>query len=209
VAGNTHGGHNKALNETEDGALKQYLNFLIYIGKDPNLHTIQQAANSLLRAGGSTRILGQDWSKNWFSRNQKWYKSLRTKTPAAEQKTSHLTATIESHFSDFRNSQIKYGIAQDNIYNMGETGFRIGCLGSQIVITHLNTRAVYLSDPDNRKMVTSIECISGGGFAIAPMIILAGSVLIEKLFDNHINDDFLFSISDSGYINSYLYIEWL
>jgi hypothetical protein len=107
-AGNTHGGHNKALNETEDGTLKQYLNFLIYIGKDPNLHTIQQAANLLLRAGGSTRILGRDWSKNWFSRNQKWYKSLRTKTLAAERKASHLTATIESHFSDFRNTQIKY-----------------------------------------------------------------------------------------------------
>ena len=144
-----------------------------------------------------------------FSRNQKWYKSLRTKTLAAERKASHLTATIESHFSDFRNAQIKYGIAQDDIYNMDETGFRIGCLGSQIVITHLNTKAVYLSVPDNRKMVTSVECISGGGFAIAPMIILAGSVLMKKHFDNHINDDVLFSISDSGYINSYLCIEWL
>ena len=40
-AGNTHGRHNKALSESEDGALKQYLNFLIYIRKDPNLHTIQ------------------------------------------------------------------------------------------------------------------------------------------------------------------------
>jgi hypothetical protein len=92
---------------------------------------------------------------------------------------------------------------------MDETGFRIGCLGSEIVITHLNTKAVYLSDPDNCEMVMSVEYISGDGFTIAPMIILAGSVLMEKHFDNHINYDVLFSISDSGYINSYLCMEWL
>jgi hypothetical protein len=45
------------------------------------------------------------------------------------------------------------------------------------VITHLNTKAVYLSNLSNREMVTSVECISGGGFVIASMIILARSML--------------------------------
>jgi DDE superfamily endonuclease len=76
------------------------------------------------------------------------------------------------------------------------------------VITHLNTKAVYLSDPDNREMVTSVECISGGGFVIASMIILAGSVLIEKHFDNSIDDDVLFD-SETGYTNAKLSMEWL
>ena len=58
--GKSKGGHNKALDETQDGALKRYINFLIYISKDPNLRTIQQAANSILRASGSDRILGRD-----------------------------------------------------------------------------------------------------------------------------------------------------
>ena len=47
-AGNTHGGHNKALNATQDSALKAYINFLIYINSEPNLSTIRQAGNSIL-----------------------------------------------------------------------------------------------------------------------------------------------------------------
>jgi hypothetical protein len=49
---------------------------------------------------------------------------------------------------------------------MDETGFRIGCLGGQLVITHLNTKAVYLSNLDNREMVSSIKCISGSRLAL-------------------------------------------
>ena len=41
----------------DEGALKAYVNFLIYINAEP---TIQQAGNSILRANGSNRILGRD-----------------------------------------------------------------------------------------------------------------------------------------------------
>jgi hypothetical protein len=75
------------------------------------------------------------------------------------------------------------------------------------VITHLATKAVYLSDPDNREMASSIECISSRGWAVKLMIILARSVLMEKHFDNIIDNDVLFAISESGYSNSYLGLE--
>jgi hypothetical protein len=50
TASNTCGGHNKALDETQEGALKLYINFLIYINSEPNLRTVQQAGNSILWA---------------------------------------------------------------------------------------------------------------------------------------------------------------
>jgi hypothetical protein len=77
------------------------------------------------------------------------------------------------------------------------------------VITRLNTEAVYLSNLDNREMVSSVECINGGGFALKLMIILAGSILMEKHFDNGIDDGVLFGMSESGYSNTYLGMEWL
>jgi hypothetical protein len=55
-----HGGHNKALDETQEAALKMYINFLIYINSEPDLRTIQQAGNSILRVCGSSQILGRD-----------------------------------------------------------------------------------------------------------------------------------------------------
>jgi hypothetical protein len=60
AAGNAHGGQNKALDEIQEGALKGYINFLIYINSEPNLHTIKQAGNSILQASGLDRILGRD-----------------------------------------------------------------------------------------------------------------------------------------------------
>jgi hypothetical protein len=104
------------------------------------------------------------------------------KTLFAERKVAHLTATIELHFMDFQGVLLKYKITQDDSYNMDETGFRIGCLGSQIMIRHLNTKAVYLSDLDNREMVSAVECISGSRFAIKLIIILA--VIASKLEGN-------------------------
>ena len=57
---NTHRGQNKALDEIQEGALKGYINFLIYINSEPNLSTIKQAGNSILQASGLNRILGRD-----------------------------------------------------------------------------------------------------------------------------------------------------
>jgi hypothetical protein len=51
-------------------------------------------------------------------------------------------------------------------------------------------------------MASSVECIKS-------MIILAGSILMEKHFDNAIDDGVLFAMSESGYSNAYLGIEWL
>ena len=42
----------------------------------------------------------------------------------------------------------KYGNSITDIYNIDETGFRIGVIAG-CVITHLLTKAVYLADPDN------------------------------------------------------------
>jgi len=41
------------------------------------------------------------------------------------------------------------------------------------------------------------------------MIILTRTVLIEKHFDNAIDNDVLFAMSESGYSNAYLGLEWL
>jgi hypothetical protein len=68
---------------------------------------------------------------------------------------------------------LKYRIIQDDFFNIDETGFWIRCLRSQLVITHLATKAVYLFNLDNCKMVSSVECINGGGWAVKSIIIIA------------------------------------
>jgi hypothetical protein len=92
---------------------------------------------------------------------------------------------------------------------MDETGFRIRCLHGRIVITHANTKAVYLADPDVRDWITTVETISAGGFTIPAMIILAGSIMLEKHFDNNLEDDILMAITSSGYSNNLMEMEYI
>jgi hypothetical protein len=92
---------------------------------------------------------------------------------------------------------------------MDETGCRIGCLGGRVVITHSSSRVVYLANPEVRDWITAIETISANGKTIPPMLILSGSIMLEKHFDNDLDDNTLFGITHSGYSNAIIGIEYI
>ena len=68
-----------------------------------------------------------------------------------------------------------------------KTGFHIGCLAGQIVFTRTD-RQVYILDPDNRELLTSIESISAIGKTTDPMMIMLGKQMKEKHFPKGLND---------------------
>jgi hypothetical protein len=127
----TKGGHNKALNHNQNEALKGYIEFLIYISQPPTQRAIRIAANKILIASGSSHQVGRDWVTRWLLRHKDFYKTIRPKTLQAERKATHQKSDILQHFLDFRTAIVKYGIAQDDVYNFDETGFRIGMLQDQ------------------------------------------------------------------------------
>jgi len=92
---------------------------------------------------------------------------------------------------------------------MDETGFRIGYISGHTVITHANIKAVYLADPDVRDWVIIVETISARGFAIPAMIILARVILIEKYFNNNLDNNSLLAITSSGYSNNLIGNEYI
>ena len=92
---------------------------------------------------------------------------------------------------------------------MDETGFRIGVLNGKIVIIYLNTKAVYLADPDNRESLTVIETVSAGGEAIALFLILKGEILLEEHFNNDLDAELVFATSSTGYINNILSLKYI
>jgi hypothetical protein len=92
---------------------------------------------------------------------------------------------------------------------MDETGFHIGVLNGKIVITHLNTKAVYLVDPDNRESLTTIETVSTRGEVIALFLILKGEILLEEYFNNDLNTEIVFATSSTRYINNALSLKYI
>ena len=203
------GGHNTALTTDQDAALKSYVSFLIHIGQPPNKQGLRSAANAILKTMGREIGVAKNWASRWLTRNKKWFHTVRARTLAAERKMSHQKEEFERHFEEFRSTCTEYGIAEEDIWNFDESGFRIGCLAGRIVITHASTKSVFLADPEQRESITSIECISGGGETIPPMLILSGSVMLEKHFQNSLHDDTLLAITKTGYTNQFLSLEWL
>jgi hypothetical protein len=92
---------------------------------------------------------------------------------------------------------------------MDETGFYISVLNGKIIIIYLNTKAVYLADPDNRELLTIIKTISTSSEAITLFLILKGEILLEEYFNNDLNTETVFAISSTGYINNVLSLKYI
>ena len=78
-----------------------------------------------------------------------------------------------------------------------------------MVITHLSTKAVYLADPDNQESITAVETVCADCNTIPPMLILKEDVLLERHFENDLENETLFAISLTGYSNKDLSMKYL
>jgi hypothetical protein len=73
------------------------------------------------------------------------------------------------------------GIQLENIYNFDETGFAMGLISSQKVVT----RAEFygrrrLLQPGNREWVTAIESICADGYSLPLYVIFKGKVALAS-----------------------------
>ena len=100
------------------------------------------------------------------------------------------------------------GILSEDIYNMDETGFRIGVGKDQLVITK-HQRAHYFGLPVNRESATVVEAIRGNGEVIPPFIILSGSAHMAKWYQTDLPLNTSMAVSPTGYTNDELTMEWI
>ena len=95
-------------------------------------------------------------------------------------------------------------------YNFDETGFRIGVGRDQWIVTMDPNRQAYLGSSTNRELVTSCEAISGDGYVLPPMLILPGTLHLEDwTTKTNLDDNVLLAVSDTGYSNDQLALEWI
>jgi hypothetical protein len=128
---------------------------------------------------------------------------------AVKRKAAHKKEDLELHFKECSNTIIKYGIKSADIYNIDETGFQIRVIAGRVVITHLLTKAVYLTDPDNQELITAVKTVYADCSTIPLMLILKEDVLLKKHFENDLKNKTLFATSLIGYSNKGLGIKYL
>jgi hypothetical protein len=119
--------------------LVQHILDLATRGFPPRMSVIEDIANRLLATRNTPRV-GTRWASNFVKRRperrtrfQQKYDYQRAKCEDPE--------VIRGWFKLVRNTIIKYGINDTDIYNFDETGFIMGVISTAIVITNLEGRA--------------------------------------------------------------------
>ena len=103
----------------------------------------------------------------------------------------------------------KYGINITDIYNIDKIGFQIRVIIGYVIIIYLLIKVVYLIDPNNRESLTTVETISTNSFITPLILILKGDVLLEKYFENDLENNTLLITFPSSYLNEGLVIKYL
>jgi Tc5 transposase DNA-binding domain/DDE superfamily endonuclease len=210
-----NGGHNKALGKAQEAAICQYIDLLEAMGLPIREKTLPQTANDILRrhheqsgAEGPPRQVSKMWAVRFLRRHPD-YKKRAMKPLSQLRKRAHDPEGIEKWFDGLRRVREERGILDEDIHNMDETGFRIGCGRAHMVITRSGNQKQYLQDPDNRDYLTLIESISAAGISHAPMVILKSATIIERWVADSLPGNYILANSESGYTNDKLNLQWL
>jgi len=98
----------------------------------------------------------------------------------------------------------KWGIIDDDIYNFDETGFMMGKILSQMVITGWDRSGKKKRvQPGNREWVTIIEGVGAAGRVLPPFVVFAGKVLINTWIED-LPGNWILEVSPNGWTNNQL-----
>jgi cell division septum initiation protein DivIVA len=208
----TEGGKNKRLDNSQSKALCRILDRLDRTGLPATIPMLRSIGNHLLLNVSDSETppqpLGPLWAKRWLTAHPK-YKIKKGKPLAILRKLAHNPINVTRWMEDeYWATRQKYGILDEDCYNMDQTGCRIGVGRARQVIT-TSTSNPLIADPDNREYITVVECISGSGWAIEPMVILSQKVLRDRDIVAELTDDTILGCSTSGYVNDNLCLRWL
>jgi len=68
---------------------------------------------------------------------------------------------------------------------------------------------MYIEAPENRQSLTILETISAAGLSIPPFLIIQGKLHMENWYHRNLKGEERITVSDSGYTNSELALEYL
>jgi hypothetical protein len=86
----------------------------------------------------------------------------------------------------------KYGIADEDMYNFDESGFLMGKILSQLVVTGLEKPGKRKKlQPGDCEWVTLVQGVGATGKRILPFLIFAGKVLISNWFTEDLLRDWV------------------
>jgi hypothetical protein len=98
-------------------------------------------------------------------------------------------------------------ILPENVYNMDETGVLLSVLGALKVLVGRDDLQNYRGVGSKRTLITAIECISGDGRCLEPLVIWPAATH-RSTWTTHPTPGWHYACSDTGYSNSNIALYW-
>jgi DDE superfamily endonuclease/Tc5 transposase-like DNA-binding protein len=203
----THG----RLDDAQEKALCRYIDRLDAVGLAVRKDFILAAANNILRDAAEVPDDVQGIKMPWITRFLKRYEYtvVPQRTLERDRQMAEDVDNIHEWYLKFNSVIQDEGILPDDIWNMDETGFRIGIGKDQLVVTR-KRRVTYLGSPSNRESATLIEYISATGNHLPPLIIMSGERHMSRWYVTEtLEDDAVISVTPTGYSNDNIALHWI
>jgi hypothetical protein len=200
------GGQNKVLTKAQTEAIKQWIRNQCEQGLGAT-KKMTFAAICYLRKPEPPP--SQSWLNKFIKNELQDFHMIKTKPISQQRVAAQDSEVIRKWFCAFQQFYSNESIKGENIWNMDETGFRIGIPGGQKVIVPCNVTELYTTSPENRISITVIESVSSISIAIAPVIIIPGKMHMESWYHDNLHGNELILLSDTGYTNDELAMIWL
>jgi hypothetical protein len=201
--------NSRKMTDLEESVILEYILDLDSKGFPPRLSGVEDMANRLLADRDAPRV-GTRWAANFVKRHPEL-------TTRFNRRYDYQRALCEDSelicgwFSLVRNTILKHGIQEADIYNFDETGFAMGVISTAMVITSAERSGrARTKQPGNREWVTVIQGVNALGWAIPPFIILKGKYHLQSWYDDSpLPDNWILATSDNGWTTNERGLEWV
>lgn len=202
--------HGHKLTQLEEDSLVDWIISMDSRGAAPRPATVAEMANIPLAARGShpPPTVGKYWPSAFINRHKK-IRSRFSRRYDYQRALNEDPKSLRDCFSDVQRVIDENGIQPEDIYNFDDTGFAMGLISTQKVVTRAEDyerRSVL--QPGNREWVTVIETICADGYSLPPCVIFKGKVAIAGWYDN-LPKDWRFEISNNGWTTDEIALRWL
>jgi hypothetical protein len=201
--------NSKKLTQREEQVIVSYILDLDRRGFAPTYAAVRDMADKLLATRSAGQV-GVHWPRNFVKRTD----SLIPRFNRAYDRQRALCedpVLIRSWFELVGETKAKYGICDDDVYNFDEAGFIMGKITTQLVVTGSERRGRPKAlQPGDREWVTAIAAINAAGWSVPPFLIFAGQYHLSAWYEEaEIPRDWAIAVSDNGWTNNELGVEWL
>ena len=150
---------------------------------------------------------GKNWPQGFYKRHPE-LQARRLKALDWTRHEHNIYDKVTDWFTIIGKELSEPAISQENVYSTDETGVLLGRLGSLKVLVGRDELRNYRGAGVQRTLITAIECISGDGRSLDPLIIWP-AVTHRSTWTAHPTPGWHFACSKTGYTDAAISLYWI